>query len=363
MFDPSAALVFIPAVASFAGVGAFLAIRVPGNRIGWLLLAAGVMFAIQNLSAGYAAASVSAGGTWPLTAHAGWLANLLFVPPIVIVAAGVPLVFPDGHLPSPRWRWLAWLLVIGTVAAVLQPALMPGPINDEPLTMNPFGMPALEPFLPTINLLSSLSALPAFVGAFAAVAVRFRRGSMAERQQIKWLLAVALVAAVAFPLAFMLPGTVLANLAMYVGFVALIALPGAIAIAILRYRLYEIDRIVSRTIGWAVVTGLLAIVFVALVVVLQAVLSPVTNENTIAVAGSTLVAFALFQPLRRRVQRAVDRRFDRARYDGQTTTAVFADRVRNEVDLVTLREELVATAADAVRPSGAGLWLRTRREA
>jgi hypothetical protein len=141
------------------------------------------------------------------------------------------------------------------------------------------------------------------------------------------------------------------------------ALPIAIAIAILRYRLYEIDRIVSRTIGWTIVTGLLAIVFVGLVVILQAALASVTGENTIAVAGSTLVALALFGPLRRRVQRAVDRRFDRARYDGQTTTDVFADRVRNEVDLVTLRDALVATAADAVRPAGAGLWLRARRQA
>ena len=129
-FDPSAALVFIGAVTSFAGVGAFLAVRVPGNRIGWLLLSAGVILAAENLAAGYAAASAAAGGGWPLTAYAAWLGNVLFVPPIVIVAAGVPLVYPDGHLPSPRWRWLVVLLVVGTLSAIAQPALMPGPINE-----------------------------------------------------------------------------------------------------------------------------------------------------------------------------------------------------------------------------------------
>ena len=336
-FDPATAVVFIAAVASFAGVGAFLAIRVPGNRVGWLLLAAGVLFAMQNLAGGYSTASVAAGGDWPLTAYAAWLANVLFVPPIVIAAAGVPLVYPDGHLPSPRWRWLAWLLVACTVAAIAQPALMPGPIDGNPAIQNPFGVPALEPWLATFNAVSTLLALPAFVGAFAAVAVRFRRGTSVERQQIKWLLAVALVAAVAFPLAFiggaLFADPLVSNGGIYVGFIALIAMPLAIGVAILRYRLYEIDRIVSRTIGWAVVTGVLVVVFVGLVATLEAVLAPLTKEDTLAVAASTLIAFALFQPLRRRVQRAVDRRFDRARYDGQRTVDAFAERLRNEVDL------------------------------
>ena len=137
-------------------------------------------------------------------------------------------------------------------------------------------------------------------------------------------------------------------------------MPVAIAIAILRYRLFEIDRIVSRTIGWAVVTGVLVAVFAAGVVLLQAALAPFTNENTIAVAGSTLVAFALFQPLRRRVQRAVDRRFDRARYDGQRTVDAFAEHLRSDVDLGSLRTSLAATADQAVRPASASVWLSPR---
>jgi hypothetical protein len=362
-FDPSAAVVYVAAIASFSGVGAFLAIRVPGNRIGRLLLVAGVMFAAQVLTAGYSTASVAAGGEWPLTAYAAWAANMLFVPPIVVAAAAVPLVYPDGHLPSPRWRLLAWLVVAGTILAVVPSALMPGPINGNPTIQNPFGVPALEPWLSTINEISILTALLP-VGAFAAVAVRFRRGSSVERQQIKWLLAVALVAAVSIPFAFiggaLFADPLISNVALYIGFAALIALPLAIGVAILRYRLYEIDRLVSRTIGWAIVTGVLGVVFVGLVVTLQAVLAPFTRESTLAVAASTLVAFGLFQPLRRRVQRTVDRRFDRARYDGQRTTDAFAERLRNEVDLGTIRTSLAATANEAVRPSGSALWLRSR---
>ena len=136
--------------------------------------------------------------------------------------------------------------------------------------------------------------------------------------------------------------------------------PVALAVAVLRYRLYEIDRVISRTLGWAIVTALLAGVLVGGIVILQAVLAPFTNENTIAVAASTLVAAALFQPLRRRVQRAVDRRFDRARYDGQGTVDAFAEHLRSDVDLGSLRSSLAATADNAVRPTSAAVWLSTR---
>jgi len=143
---------------------------------------------------------------------------------------------------------------------------------------------------------------------------------------------------------------------------SVLLIPVAIGIAILRYRLYEIDRLVSRTVSWAVVTGVLVTVFAGAVVALQGVLDGVTQGQTLAVAASTLVAFALFQPIRRRVQSVVDRRFDRARYDAQRTVDAFAERLRNEVDLTTLRTALVATADDAVRPVSSTVWLRTGAE-
>ena len=145
---------------------------------------------------------------------------------------------------------------------------------------------------------------------------------------------------------------------MLVLYLGVLAMPIAIGIAVTRYRLYEIDRIISRTIGWAIVTGALVAVFVGLVVTLQGALASVADQGTLAVAISTLVAFALFQPLRRRVQRAVDRRFDRARYDGELTAAAFAGRLRNEVDLEGLEADITATVAFALHPATASIWVR-----
>ena len=200
-FDLPTAAIFTLAVASMTGVGAFLAIRVPANRIGRLLLGAGGMLAAGIFCGAYTLASVDAGGSWPLTAYAAWLTDLLWLPPIVIVAAGVPMVFPDGRLPSSRWRWIAWLLVAGTALSCLTPAFTPGPISEDMTVTNPFGLPALGPYLPLADAVAMLTALPAFLGAWAAVAARFRRGSSVERHQIKWLLAVALVGVIAFPVA------------------------------------------------------------------------------------------------------------------------------------------------------------------
>lgn len=203
-------------------------------------------------------------------------------------------------------------------------------------------------------LLSALVAL----SALASVIVRFRRSTGIERQQLKWFAYASLseIAILALALTSIVPSPVDMILAALVGPLV----PIAIGVAILRYRLYEIDRLVSRTVGWAILTGLLVAVFLGAAVLLQAVLAQFTRDNTIAIAASTLVAFALAQPLRRRVQRAVDRRFDRARYDGQQTAETFADRVRSSVDLDTLSTMLAATAGEAVRPAGSVVWLSAR---
>ena len=189
-----------------------------------------------------------------------------------------------------------------------------------------------------------------------------------ERHQLKWLIAVAVVAAIAFPFAFIFESTGLADLGFLIGLLALFALPVVIAIAILRYRLYDIDRIVSRTIGWGLVTGMLVALFAVLVIALQGLLAALTQGlvaeftqgQTLAVAASTLVAFACFQPVRRRVQRAVDERFDRSRVDGQRTADAFAERLRDEVNLESLAAELERTVVGAIRPTAAALWLPER---
>jgi hypothetical protein len=363
-FDPSATILFISSATSFTAVGAFLAVRVPQNAIGTLLMAAGVLLSIGVFSGAYALASVDrAGASWPLTALAGWLTNLLFIPPVVIVAAAVPSIFPDGRLPSPRWRWLPIAMVMGVMLSSAKPAFMVGPIGELPVD-NPFGIPALEPLLSITDLVATLTAAPVLLGAVAAVAVRYRRGTTVERQQIKWLLAVASVAAVSFSIAFtatiVAPLTRLADVGWVIGFAALAALPLAIAAAILRYRLYEIDRLVSRTVGWTAVTGILVAVFACAVVALQGLLSGFTQGQTLAVAASTLLAFALFQPLRGRVQRAVDRRFDRARYDGERVSTAFAERLRDQVDLAGIERDLAITVGIAMSPESSAVWLRER---
>ncbi len=202
----------------------------------------------------------------------------------------------------------------------------------------------------------------ALCGAVVAVALRFRRGDPIERQQVKWLAAVVIVGAIA----------VLAGLIVYedlpdvggvlidVGILALFALPIVIAIAILRYRLYEIDRIVSRTLAYLLITAVLVGAYATLVVVLGGPLAGATGGDTLSVALSTLAVAALFQPLRRRVQSLVDRRFDRARYDGQRLADAFAGRLRDEVDIATVAADLDSTVRAAVRPTSATLWVRGR---
>ena len=359
-----AALMFNGASILQASVGAIIELRRPGHRVGRLLLVTGPLYAavaaLWNTADDLEAAI---GGTWTLVL-ASFGGPLSYVA-VALYVVGVPLLFPTGSLPGPRWRMpvaaLAVLFTAGLTAGFTHPGLITGTT-----VVNPFGIPGWPRALQVLIDLMPATFLGLVGLGLAGQLVRYRRGTGVERLQVRWLAAAVSVVLVGFIGIFLeqlirtASGPLASALIAYAG---ILLMPIAIGIAVLRYRLYELDRLISRTIGWALVTGILVAVFALLVVALQAALAPVTDESTLAVAVSTLVAFALFQPLRRRVQRAVDRRFDRARYDGQKTIAVFADRVRNEVDLLTLHRELVATVADAVRPSGAGLWLRTRREA
>ncbi len=198
----------------------------------------------------------------------------------------------------------------------------------------------------------------------ASVIVRFRRSSGVERQQMKWFVAAAavvLLAMLGMAVFFTLGMQDLANGSYFVFNIVIGLVPIAIGIAVLRYRLYEIDRLISRTIGWATVTVVLVGAFSLLVLGSSAVLEPLTGGNTLAVAGPTLVVAAHFTPLRSRVQRAVDRRFDRARYDGERLVGAFGD-LRDEVDLEVIRADVLATVDQAVRPASVGLWLRERAE-
>ena len=341
---------------SFTVVGWLVATRRSGNPLGWIYLAIGV----SQVGNSFATAASYFGlvvvpGSVPGADVLSWVGMWSWDPGFGLLISFSILLFPDGRLPSRRWRAVA----IGAVAAMalmgVPTAIAAWPMRGVALTPANVHVSDLAELLQLIGVV-----LMAAVGvaSIASIAVRFRRADGRERAQLSWFLWAAAVEVLVVvgsgfvtypPVAWLLTSLFIAPL-----------LPVAIGIAIFRYRLYELDRIVSRTVGWAIVTGVLVAVFAAGVVLLQAILAPFTQENTIAVAASTLIASALFQPLRRGVQRAVDRRFDRARYDGQRTADAFATLVRDDVDLGSLRASLAATAAQAVRPTSSSVWLSSR---
>jgi len=334
-------VLYLVGIASFAGIGALLIVRFPKNPIGTLLLAAGTVLVAAIVIGTYADIGATQRPPWLGSTLARSLGDLLFFYPFVIAFIGVPLFFPDGRLLSPRFRWIVGLAVANVIAWTL------GALFNTPL----------DAFVMFATLVS-------FGGAITSIWLRYRRGDPTQRQQIKWLAADVAVAIAALIPSLLLTSLypALADAFSSVAVLAMLTLPVVIGVAILRYRLYEIDRIVSRTISYAVVTGGLLVVYLAVNLGLSSAFSSLTNGNSVAVAASTLIVAALFTPVRRRAQEIVDRRFNRARYDAERTIDTFSSRVRDEVDLSTLRHALVTTVADAVDPVEASVWLRSKPE-
>jgi hypothetical protein len=354
------AIAFVLAAAMtvlFGAVGALVVTRQPSNAVGWLLWLIGCFIGLSVASTAYARWSLADfDAQLPGSVLAGWLTQWTFSPALVIALLFLPLLFPDGRLPSRRWRWALGFATLATVAAGLPDMLQPGTISptDIPNPTAWTGDPGVLDLLRGFNSVSPILGLPVVI---ASAVVRYRRGSPIERQQLKWFGATAALAVASLCVAVVAPDPF--GAAGFFGMMLSLALlPVAIGSAILRYRLYAIDRLISRSISWTVVSLSLAGVFAALVVGLQAALAGVTQGGTLAVAASTLAAFALFQPLRRRVQAIVDRRFDRGRYDGQRVVDTFAERLRDEVDLGEVRSGLLSAASAAVRPEHGAVWLR-----
>jgi hypothetical protein len=343
-------------VATWGLMGALLVTRRPDNRVGWVLLAVGLGIGLALLGQlwGYLSFA-SFEGSLPGT-EAGLILGLLFNPSFFLVML-VPLLFPDGRLMSRRWTVVAALLLLSAAATLIGVVTKPGPIEGMPAFDNPLGMRTLGGLPQALIDIGGIGALVCIPAGIVAAVVRYRRGTMVERKQLKWFGSVLVLAFAMFFAATLLPQPY-GQWAWIVASASLALVPVAIGIAILRYRLYEIDRIVSRTIGWALVSSLLLVVFAGTIVGLQALLAPFTNNNTLAVAGSTLVAAALFQPVRARVQRAVDRRFNRARVDAQQSIDAFGAHLRDDVDLAALHGRLITAADATVQPNGAGLWIR-----
>ena len=342
---------------AFGGIGAFLSVRVPGNPIGPMLLAAAVGFSTLIASGAFVVGTYDGSPATPITTLAGLLANLTFIPSLVLVIVGVPLVFPDGRFLSPRWRWIAAIAALVVVLAEAAVLFGMESLSEGVDSPNPFYVASLTPVLSVINTLTSLAAVPIFILAWASVVIRYRRSDGTGRAQIRWLAATTAVALLAYGISFFAPPAIDPALEV-IGLLSLNAIPLAIGIAVVRYRLYEIDRLISRGISYGMVTVVLLGTYVVIVLVLQGPLGAWFGTQTVTVAISTLVVAGLFQPVRSRIQRAVDRQFDRARFDTERTAAAFSDRLRDEVDIDAVIGDLATTASGAVRPASVTVWLR-----
>lgn len=348
------------ATASLVTSGAVLATRVRGNRVGWLLWAGGAMLAL-----GTAASSPVPAGT-PGAVWLTWLTNVVWVPGLMLVALFAPLYFPTGRLPSPRWRAVVAVSTAAIACSVLHAAFGPfDPASVPPGMQNPLAVTgALADLLTIANVAATLTGIPCLVLVAASLVLRYRRAAGEERAQLRWFAAGAaltgLAISVSLPLGSPTGGVALiaSNLAWLLLFLGLALLPASIAVAVLRYRLYEIDRLLSRTVAYAILTVLLASVFGATVLVLQGMLAPFTGSNALAVAGSTLIGAGLFQPVRRRISALVDRRFNRAGYDAERTLALLGARLRREVDAEAIATDLRATVTAALEPASVNVWLR-----
>jgi hypothetical protein len=339
-----------------AVVGALITSRRPGNRVGILLLVGGLSISVEKVAEELTSYGVRVPGAVPGVGLIGWVSNLAWIPSILMLLL-LPVLFPDGQPPSPRWRPVVWAIVAGAVVTTVLAALIPR-IGIEPSLRSPLGLPgsagvALERVLRLVFL-----GLPvAAVAAMAAMIVRFRRARGVERQQLKWLAyagGVVVVATVA-------QDTWLGGWPVAAATALLWAIPVAIGVAILRYRLYDIDRIINRTLVYGLLTMLLGLGYAGMVLVLGQLFGGIGDQPPgWVIASVTLAVAALAQPARRRIQQAVDRRFNRRRYNAAKTIEAFSTHLRDQVDLATLTVELLAVVNHTVEPTSSSLWLRSQ---
>lgn len=343
----------------FALVGAILLHRRPGNAVGWVLAWVGTASVMLALGTAYAEhAFVNAPGTLPAASAVAWFSAWMWLPTLVPAVTVLPLVFPDGHPPSRRWRPVVVAsvagIVLGSVPTMFRPRLYIGETGFGFEVANPVQVTFSAGVLDAVEGVGMVLIAGCSVLAIASMVVRFRSSGAVGRRQIAWVLYALVAIVLVIPLGDLLPSSLGSVMGVLIG-----AIPVAIGIAVTRHGLYEIDRLVNRTAVYILLTGLLIAVYVGLVFLLQPVLRPLTGSSDAAVAASTLGVAASFGPLRRRVQSAVDRRFNRARYDAVRTIEEFGHRLRDELDPETLRGEIVAVLEETVLPQHASVWLRS----
>jgi hypothetical protein len=366
-------LVFVPIVA-FPLVGALVASRRPQNPIGWICLADGLLWMLLGLFDYYSVYGLAKPGSVPFPATVAGLSLWLWVPTVGLLAIYLVLLFPEGSLPSRRWRPLAWLSGAVIVLASVGSGLSPGPIAELGGVRNPFGLEG-QPWVAYAANVVLVPFLACILASVVGLILRYRRSRGEERQQIKWIAFAASFVGLGFVgamvsglIAFVFDPESWGNantpplwfdLLFTVVLLSFGGVPVAVGIAVLRYRLYDIDLLINRALVYGSLTAMLVLVYFGGVVSLQAALRALTGqESTLAVVASTLAIAALFSPLRRRVQGFVDRRFYRRKYDAAKTLAAFNARLRDETDLDALGADLVGVARSTVQPTHVSLWLR-----
>jgi hypothetical protein len=350
---------FIALQLGTASAGAVIASRLPRNPVGWCFLAMGVGMALSFSSNAYAELGLdSRYGPLPADDIFAWVSSWVFVPILFGVPLYLLLVFPTGRFLSPGWRRTGIGLLATVGLATFATTFAPGRLESFGID-NPLGIRGdLGEVVEVLEQVTTVLALPAFGIAVAGLAVRFRRSRGVERQQLKWFTYAAAFVGVGLAGSILAPGGWPADALFLVGLLALAALPVAAGIAILRYRLYDIDVVIRRTVVYGALTATLLASYLGLVLLLQLALGPLTEDNGLAIAGSTLAVAALFRPLRGRIQEAVDRRFYRSRYDAARTLEGFGTRLRDQVELDALSAELRGVVAETMQPAHVSLWLR-----
>jgi hypothetical protein len=363
-------LILAPFLA-FTIVGALIASRRPENPIGWICLVAGLFWTLIVLDGQYTAYALATTGVVPFPAAVAALNQWLWVPPVGLLSIYLILLFPDGKLPSRRWRPLAWFSGAVLIMVSLAIALAPGPLPDLGGVRNPFGLEGHPWIADASNVIPVLMPLCAVASALGLV-LRYRRSGSEEREQIKWIafagsfvglmsLITVFSALIFAPLFLGASGTqpLWLGVLQDVELLSFAGIPVAVGIAVLRYRLYNIDLLINRALVYASLTATLALVYFGGVVSLQYLFRALTGHgSTLAVVVSTLAIAALSSPLRRRIQAFIDRRFYRKKYDARKTLEAFSTKLRDGTDLDALSNDLVGVVREAMQPAHVSLWLR-----
>jgi hypothetical protein len=336
-----------------ATIGLVLTLRRPANPIGWLFAAAGLAWSLPIPSEPWLDRLVADHRPLPLLAQAAAVHGEFNWAPATVLGVTLPaLLVPDGHFRSRRWRPVAATAIAAAALVLLGSALAPSQLEDHPIP-NPFALPG--PAGTTASALAALGTIlwiATMVASLTCVVLRFRSSRGVERQQLRWVAAGATAAVLGLLLgAFTPQRTVISSFS----YAMVLCIPTGVAVAVLRYRLWDLDRLVSRTVTYALVTSLLILPYL---LILPVVTRLAGDAGGLAVAAATLATVALFTPLRRRIQDLVDRRFNRRRYDAARTVEAFAVRLRDQVDLDALQAELLTVVDQTVQPTTASLWLR-----